>query len=1700
MSGSIVEKTRRDQIRLMSRLHRLEEQLGIRSTIRFKHWAMALTLGLISLSAKAQTVPFRPEKLMSAASLSGVLATGDFNGDGHPDLLNVAETGDHQMMFGDGKGSFSDPVVIGSQKYEVQNVLVADMDNDGDEDLLILESYGKVNRWQLWSNDGTGTAFSESTAEYSTNVYFYGASSQIVDIDADGDMDLLTSYAYKGILMRTVGGADYGTWVAYLNDGKGDLSNEFALDESMPVLNYAYGVIAGDFDNDGDMDLAVFGYSSSRGDNVLAAYLNSGYLSWESNTTSTSFRRYGALLEVSDMDNDGDLDIAVKYEVEGYRVGIYTNDGGGIFYRSANAYFSSYGLSYLDRMAVIDADGDADKDLLVRLSNDTGNDVWSWISYNGDQWVEMQTFSGDFNDFENVYVDDWDGDGDEDFLAVSMDNITLFANQAGTFTPVSSPVWEDFAASRFVVEDLNGDGFPDVVGNDLGQILLNDGTGGFSRSQTIARESAYRSEWVSVADIDNDGDLDVVFAGGGLDYDYILHQQQSVLVAINKDGIFTPSIFDIGSGTTYGLTLQDEHDDQLPEIMVLYEGETSGLLVLNNSGTGEYPVSNVFGGQFNASGYLGIESYGDLDGDGHSDLLLPSPIQMNFFMYGSDYWSLNSGPFLASDINVASAYDLTDLDNDGDLDVVFANNLNYSLNNPIAIRDDSGSYFSTGTSIARSSNSYDVQGADFDMDGDNDVLFADPVYGNSLFLNSGDAKIFTVDEDSDAPKSKYLGAGDVDGDGDSDVMALDIDGALYVLFNDLIPSLALEDANFTMAENPTNGTIVGSLGDNVESFTYSIVSGNDAGAFAISGSDLIVADSSFIDYETTALFSLVVSVNNGATLQESTVTINVTDVNEAPVVSDFVIDLPENVAGGTVIDTLTAIDPEGAALLYQIISGNDSTTFSLDISSAELTVNDPTYLDYETHPLFVLEVNAIDGVEFQSGFTVTIRIQDVNEAPDMTEQTFEIAENSSAGTVIGSVTATDPEGGAVTFSIDSGNALEAVALDSLTGVLTVADSSFFDYESVTELVLQIKASDGIMDSVNTVTVYLTNENEAPELADTLFLVDESLSNGTVVGVLNATDPESDALTFMLIEGNTDDAFALDAATGELSINNTDAIDYDVIPDYYLTVVVSDGTLEVSAVMTIEITSLERDRQALLALYDATGGNSWTNSAGWSESAELTEDWNGVTIANGRVTRLSLPDNNLKGGIPDSFIELTGLEYIDFSENDLTEIPALPQTKGLDTLNLSENQFDITQLLRNVDVALYTYAPQQVYGTTAADTLYAASDYTLSVTGLSANTGDTYQWYLNSDVITNGTALSYELVSLDFEKMGTYHLELGNDQLPDLTLVTADHTVHVATDISGKVNITESEALTSGEVELFRITDTGPFVMTDSIALATDGTYLIEKVVLGNFILLVQNNLEEFPDVMQTYYVSEYDWLDADTLKLFAKAEAIDITMVSKPSYTSVDGGAFFEGTVETDFTEEIARTTAREAVKRSGCSIRRSVSSGKGEEEVYELYAYVETDDEGYFSFEGVAPGTYQLNIQYPGVPMDPDSNILFVVPEDVSSVHFQIEALVKEDYIEVSSERVLGLTDEAGKRMLVYPNPTEGEVEIAYEVAESLEYIQLSVFDLSGSLLFTQELDGSPGTHKTSFDLSGYHSGLYLLIFRDPSGAVVNVLKVGKK
>ena len=144
--------------------------------------------------------------------------------------------------------------------------------------------------------------------------------------------------------------------------------------------------------------------------------------------------------------------------------------------------------------------------------------------------------------------------------------------------------------------------------------------------------------------------------------------------------------------------------------------------------------------------------------------------------------------------------------------------------------------------------------------------------------------------------------------------------------------------------------------------TYSIIHGNTNEVFSINPTDgtLSVNNSTALNFEENQKFDLIVSVQDngeGNLVVFPTITVQLIDVNEAPVMENQILVLNENSAPGSEIGYLLATDPDyEQTLTYTIISGNEGQVFKLDSETGLLTLTDPSKLFSKRSPLSTLTI------------------------------------------------------------------------------------------------------------------------------------------------------------------------------------------------------------------------------------------------------------------------------------------------------------------------------------------------------------------------------------------------------------------------------------------------------------------------------------------------------------------------------------------------------------------------------------------------------------------------------------------------------------------------------------------------------------------------------------------------------------------------
>ncbi|MFD0461259.1 hypothetical protein ACFQY9_04495 [Microvirga aerilata] len=322
-----------------------------------------------------------------------------------------------------------------------------------------------------------------------------------------------------------------------------------------------------------------------------------------------------------------------------------------------------------------------------------------------------------------------------------------------------------------------------------------------------------------------------------------------------------------------------------------------------------------------------------------------------------------------------------------------------------------------------------------------------------------------------------------------------------------------------------------------------------------------------LDFESDPQFELAITVTDGAgdPVEVDPVIVDVTDVNEAP--TDIAIlggSVADNADLGTLVATLQGEDPdEGDALTYTFVkSGQDHTEQShamFEIVGDEIQVKGD--LSVGTHSLWVKVTDSGNpALSYVQEITLTVTVG--NELPEVTFDLADVPEGAGAGTVVGTLAVSDPDGDDVTYSLVEldENGIERPStmfrLDENGNVLVMDGVKLFQkdgaYPSFT-----VKASDGV-DTIRSTYEVLLAENQEPVPAFESEELSRVVQEGTLVGVLSAYDEESDTVIFAL-EGVSADLLDLqDNGDGTWNVVVKAGVTLKYPDHTGFTVAVSDG--------------------------------------------------------------------------------------------------------------------------------------------------------------------------------------------------------------------------------------------------------------------------------------------------------------------------------------------------------------------------------------------------------------------------------------------------------------------------------------------------------------------------------------------------------------
>lgn len=557
------------------------------------------------------------------------------------------------------------------------------------------------------SEDGVSSSLLKNEGIFSFKGYRLPPESDLSNEAASGDID---GDEDEDIII-----ANTGQNMVYLNDGNGRFIN--ADDPFSGDNDISMDVIL--FDADGDKDLDIF-FANDSTHNRL--YLNDGSGGFRDVTSERLPLEGGGGdpsrgVDAGDIDGDGDIDIVVANH--NIQIRLYVNRGDGYFEDRGDMIPDA--RYYTNTVKMADIDNDMDLDIAV------GN--------RGENRLYINDGKGNFSD-----------ETDDRLPSDNDDTISI------------------------TVSDIDGrNGMDMIIGNKNSslRVYMNDGTGRFHTASNSITNSIIEINDMESADIDMDGDMDLIAA-----------TQDKNRIFINNGGLFNEESGHITavSEPGRGVAILDADGDGAIDMVFANYDQQNRIYI--NDGRGFFSDVTMFDTPPDYDRNLDV-MIGDLDNDGDLDIVVPD--------FGRDKLYMNDGKGRFRDVSetnmpwdgdededISCDATLGDLDNDGYLDI-FLTNFNAQQDRLLLNNGDGSFRDVTDKNFPRDNNSsHDAEMGDIDNDGDIDIVVPNDLGGpTSIFLNDGEARFADVTDTviNNAGDDSFAGRlGDFDGDGDLDIV------------------------------------------------------------------------------------------------------------------------------------------------------------------------------------------------------------------------------------------------------------------------------------------------------------------------------------------------------------------------------------------------------------------------------------------------------------------------------------------------------------------------------------------------------------------------------------------------------------------------------------------------------------------------------------------------------------------------------------------------------------------------------------------------------------------------------------------------------------------------------------------------------------------------------------------------------------------
>ncbi|MDN5217533.1 putative Ig domain-containing protein, partial [Fulvivirgaceae bacterium BMA12] len=331
--------------------------------------------------------------------------------------------------------------------------------------------------------------------------------------------------------------------------------------------------------------------------------------------------------------------------------------------------------------------------------------------------------------------------------------------------------------------------------------------------------------------------------------------------------------------------------------------------------------------------------------------------------------------------------------------------------------------------------------------------------------------------------------------------------------------------------------------------------------------------------------------------------LTITDCQSPPIGVDASVILNENSSNGTSVHTVAASDPDvGATRTFSITGGNTGTTFDIDMSSGEITVNDNTLLDFSI-PVFTLTVTVEDNDGLTDDATITITIDDESV---YTVNAAQNEDSYSNGDQLASVT--DGNGAIASAVIASGSLPGWMSLNATTGEITVNDATQVADGTYAVDITTTDAVGGT--TTQTVSIVIDPDTEAVYTVNAA-QNEDSYSNGDQLA--SVADADGAITSAVIASGSLPSWMSLNATTGEITVNDaTQVTDGTYAVD--ITTTDADGGVTTQTVSIV----IDPDTEAVYTVNAAQNEDSYSNGDQLASVADADGAITNAVIASGSL--------------------------------------------------------------------------------------------------------------------------------------------------------------------------------------------------------------------------------------------------------------------------------------------------------------------------------------------------------------------------------------------------------------------------------------------------------------------------------------------------